>query len=194
MTTRRQEHPEFPPLDITMPKTSLVTPRNAPQAGQFRPTDEDKAQLISWLRKALTEWGSYGAVERLLDCPGVRWSRGTVWRIINDGVANDLKPYNLDGMDAAKWARWKAVSAGLQNVRFIAPGGVIGMHVLPPMTIILGLPQLCFCGCGTWFVKITPNQKYLSAEHRKRHYQARKLAQAAAQSQEAQCPQTTCTA
>ena len=133
---------------------------------QFQPTVRDKADLISWLRKALTEWGSYGAVERLLDCPGVRWSKNLIWRILND----DFPAYNLDGMDAAKWARWKAVSAGLQNVRFIAPGGVIGMHVLPPMTIILGMPQLCACGCGAWFVRVVPNQKYLDKAHRARAY------------------------
>ena len=39
-----------------------------------------------------------------------------------------------------------------------------------------------------------PNQKYLTIEHRQRHYQARKRAQATARIQEAQCPQTTCTA
>jgi len=161
---------------------TTVTPRNAPQAGQFRPTGEDRQGLIQWLQEALTKWATYGAIERLLDCPGVRWSKGTVWRIINDTDP----PYNLDGMAPEKWARWKAVAVGLEHVQFIPPGGVIGMHVLPPLCIILGMPQLCFCGCGAWFVKIVPNQKYLTAEHRKRHYQARKLAQAAAQSQEAQ--------
>ena len=164
---------------------TTVTERNGPGAGQFRPTDTDKEQLVQWLQEALAKWATYGAIERLLDCPGVRWSKGTVWRILNDGVTNDDPPYNLDGMGIEKWARWKAVAAGLEHVQFIPPGGIIGMHVLPPMCIILGMPQLCFCGCGAWFVKVVPNQKYLSAEHRERHYQARKLARANARSQEA---------